>query len=217
MNIKDIYFVRHGQTQANHKHTHQQYDEPLSELGVEQAKKVGKHLVTKNPDTLLTSPFPRARETAEYIQDTVDIPYMIVESVHEILRPTFLYGKSHYSFATALYLLQLFWFRSENGWDNDQAENMFDLRNRVHDTKDMLTEEAGERIVVVSHSIFIDMFIHLVCQEKPMSFWKFLHLLIYVKKIPNTAVVHVQFDADAVSNTCTWNIVSTTSPEDFAQ
>lgn len=214
--MKDIYFVRHGETEENATHTHQAYDTDLSEKGIQQAEHVARYLKKLNPKALLTSPFPRARQTAEVIGEELDVPMTIVVAVHEILRPTFLYGKSHYSFATFVYLMQLFLHRSEDGWDNDSAENMFDLRNRVLDTKDLIIEEPEDSMIIVSHSIFIDMFIHLVCQEKPMSFFKFLHLMFFVKKIPNTAVIHIQYDEDAPKGVCPCQMVSITTPKDFA-
>lgn len=207
MAIKDIYFVRHGETEANRQHKHQHFDEPLNEKGRKEATMVGQFLRLKSPDVLYTSPFARARETAELIQAVVDIPYTIVESVHEAVRPDFLYGKSHYSLATLHYLWLLFTHRSEDGWNNHGAENMFDVRNRVLDTKDMLMEEEGDKIAVVSHALFIDMFVHLVSREKPMTFWQFVHLMIFVKKIPNCGLVHMQFNTEPPEDGSSWQLI----------
>ncbi len=213
--VKEIYFVRHGETHGNKLRRHQHYDESLSDVGQEQAQAVGSYLARFKPDTIYTSSFTRARQTAEAISEAVGQPYVIVQAVHEVLRPAFLYGKSHYSPATALYLWQLFTHRGDYDWDNDEAENMFNIRNRVYDTKDLLMEEPAERIVVVSHALFIYMFLELVCQERLMSFWQFIKLMIFVKKIPNTTVIKVRFNPDYVVGTCPWILESVTEPEDF--
>ena len=204
---KAIYLVRHGETEANRAHRHQHHDEPLSDVGKAQAHEITDYLKTLKPDTLITSPFTRARETAEIIGEETNLPLTIAESVHEIRRPEYLYGHSHFSPLTAWYLLQLFWHRGENGWKDGKAENMFDVRNRVHDIKDMLMEEPGERIIVVTHSFFISMFIQLVCQEDALSLRQFIKLVLFAKKSPNTTVVHMKYNPDYIAGTCPWILV----------
>ena len=72
--MKEIYFIRHGQTDENSLGIRQgaEIDSELNELGREQAKKSGKYLKKyrikdKNFDCILSSPLKRAIETAEII------------------------------------------------------------------------------------------------------------------------------------------------------
>ena len=72
--MKEIYFIRHGQTNENSLGIRQgsEIDSELNELGRQQAKKTGKYLKkyrTKgiNFDCILSSPMKRAIETAEII------------------------------------------------------------------------------------------------------------------------------------------------------
>jgi len=213
--MKNIYFVRHGQTVMNGRHIHQNYDEPLSEKGKEQAKVVAKFVKTLDIDELVTSPFTRARQTVMAISEAIDLPYTIDTSVHETVRPTYLYGTPHMSLGTFRYMGNLFLHRLSDDWDDDGAENMFAVRNRVHDAKDMIMECKGNSIAIVSHSIFIDMFIHLVCAEKSMSILRFIHMVAFKKKILNTSVVHIQFNPDAPSGTCPWQFLTLITPEEF--
>jgi len=213
--MKDIYFIRHGQTIKNTKHVHQHYDEPLSSVGEEQATAVARFAKTLGIQELIASPFARARQTAEIISNAIGLPYTIDVSVHETVRPTYLYGKKHLSFATFKYILNLFIYRGDNTWSDDGAENMFAVRNRVHDTKDMIMETQVDTIAIVSHAVFIDMFIHLVCAEKSMSLFQFVHMIIFVKKMPNTSIVHIKYNPEASKGTCPWQYVKMITPEEY--
>ena len=72
--MKEIYFIRHGQTNDNSLGIRQgsEIDSDLNELGRQQAKKSGKYLKKyrikdKNFDCIISSPMKRAIETAEII------------------------------------------------------------------------------------------------------------------------------------------------------
>jgi broad specificity phosphatase PhoE len=72
--MKEIYFIRHGQTDENSLGIRQgsEIDSELNELGRKQAKKSGKYLKKyrikdKKFDCILSSPLKRAIETAEII------------------------------------------------------------------------------------------------------------------------------------------------------
>ena len=60
-----LLLIRHGQSQANLDGIIQGDDDPLTELGREQADRVGRYLATTIAvDHLYASPLARARETA---------------------------------------------------------------------------------------------------------------------------------------------------------
>src|SRR3989339_659141 len=66
-----IYFVRHGESEGNVKHTFagQRENTPLTELGRQQAKQAALDLLNHNfkIDRVITSPLKRAYETAQII------------------------------------------------------------------------------------------------------------------------------------------------------
>ncbi len=211
---KDIYFIRHGQTEKNATHVHQHYDEPLSKEGKKQASHIASVLQKLPIDTLITSPFTRARQTAEIISHRIGIPYIIDTSVHETIRPMYLYGKRHASLVTIKYIFNLFIHRADATWDDDGAENMFTIRNRVYDAKDMIMEDTGKTLAIVSHAIFIDLFVHLVCAQKPLTWWQFVRIVLFVKKMPNTSMVHMQYNPEAAKGTCMWQFMGLITPDD---
>lgn len=63
-----LLLIRHGQSQANIDHIIQGDDDPLTDLGRQQAETLGRHLAaTREITHLYSSPLARARETAEII------------------------------------------------------------------------------------------------------------------------------------------------------
>jgi len=202
--MKHVYFVRHGQTLKNAQHIHQGPEEPLTELGKKQAAAVALVLKEKNIDALVTSTYTRAVETAGIIGQELELPFVQTESVKEFRRPDPLYGHSHFSLQTMWYVWQLFWNRNNPTWDNHGAENMFHIRNRIIDAKRLLSQVEGERIVVVSHAIFIDMFVQAVCADRTLGFYEFVAAFFGAKSLPNTAIVAFQLDENAPPETCAW-------------
>ena len=93
--MKHIYFVRHGETLANRKAIHQSPDESLTAKGKKQIQHAALKLKGKQIDTLICSPYTRARESAEIISTELQLPLNIENSVTEFRRPNYLYNKGH--------------------------------------------------------------------------------------------------------------------------
>lgn len=68
-----IYLIRHGETAANKKRVLQMPDSPLSETGIQQAKKLGHRLSNSTISNILCSDYPRALQTAEQVNHYHDL------------------------------------------------------------------------------------------------------------------------------------------------
>ena len=203
----EIFFVRHGETAMNAAHIHQLPEEPLNELGKTQARTVGQFLVSKSIDTLFASPLTRARETAEIIESHISVPIRPLPSVAEFRRPDSLYGQKHASLASFSYLKDFFLERNNNNWQFENTENMFDIRNRIHDAKEEIAASGGERVAVVSHAIFMNLFVELICNEIDLTFYQYAKGIFNTMHTKNTAVFHLHFDEKAPAHTCAWSLV----------
>lgn len=210
MAAKTIYFIRHGETHANRRHYHQGPDEPLSERGREQVVALVPTLQTLGIETLATSSFVRARQTAEIIGESLALPYTIVDEVKEFLRPTSLYGKHHVSFGSLRYIANLFLHQDEPEWEEEGAENLFHVRNRMRTAQQVIESLPGERIAVVSHAIFMDMFTQMVCADRDLTLPEFLYALALSRKTPNTGMIQFTLDDYAPAGTCKWFVEATT-------
>lgn len=80
-----LLMVRHGQTPANiEKVWHGITDTPLTELGHEQAKKLGAHFHNiAKPDVIYASPLQRAHHTAQAIADAHNLQITLDERLME--------------------------------------------------------------------------------------------------------------------------------------
>lgn len=210
--MKHIYLIRHGETEANKTHFHQSSDEPLSPKGHLQSEHISGILKKMQIDTLLCSSYTRARQTAEIISRNLDLPYTTTSCVVEFKRPDYLYGESYYSWHTMWYMWQLFAHSEDKFWDNDGAENMVGIRNRIVDTKHMIMECSGTNIAIVTHDIFMNMFLEFICREKKLTLWQFVHVLLATKKTPNTGIFHLQYDEGAPKGVCAWQLIEIIDP-----
>lgn len=213
MSEKHIYLVRHGQTEANKLRFHQSSDEGLSPKGRKQAHHVGLLLRDMHIDTLICSTYTRARETAGIIGEILGLPYTTNASLVEFKRPDYIYGQGYYSLQTLWYIWRLFINSENKSWDDDGAENMYAIRNRALDAKKMLSETEGEHIAVVTHDIFMNIFLELVCRQKKMGFFQFAHGLLLTKKTPNTGIIHLTYNADAPKGVCQWQLMGFIDPQ----
>ena len=66
-------FVRHGQSQANADGILADEHSPLTELGIEQARRTGYEIQSLGIKTILCSPFLRTQQTAEIIAGELGI------------------------------------------------------------------------------------------------------------------------------------------------
>ncbi|MHA1201239.1 MAG: histidine phosphatase family protein [Candidatus Heimdallarchaeaceae archaeon] len=79
-----IYLVRHGETDYNKERLLMgQLDIPMNELGLSQAKKVGKVLENKKISKIYSSDLQRASKTAEIIKNTQNIPLELIPNFRE--------------------------------------------------------------------------------------------------------------------------------------
>lgn len=210
--MKQVFFIRHGETKMNQGHRHQGPDEPLTERGREQVRALVEFLKEQNIDTLVSSNYARARETADIVARELDLTYSIEPSVREFGRPLTLYGRHHYSPASFRYILDLYLNRLNLLWDKDGAENLAHVRERVRDARAMIEGQRGERIAVISHRIFMTMFTETVCYDKPLSLFKFLQGLFGRKRIPNCGILHFACEQSSRERVCTWYLERTLLP-----
>ncbi len=212
MAVKHVYFVRHGQTEGNKKRIHQNADESLTVKGRLQAHHVAHVLETKGIEVLLSSPYRRARETSAIISDHIHLPFIIDDSVVEIRRPDHIYGQAYYSFDTLVYFFKLFNDREHPRWDYSGAENMFALRNRIEDVKRKIAKMEEDNIAIVSHDVFINLFLEHVCKQNKLTLKEFLQIIMKVKRTPNTGIIHMSYNDAATKGTCPWTLEGHINP-----
>jgi probable phosphoglycerate mutase len=80
-----LYFVRHGESEANTQHVISNYASPfgLTERGREQVQVLAERLKDMPLTTMYSSPVLRAMDTADILYQALDLPYRVTEALRE--------------------------------------------------------------------------------------------------------------------------------------
>lgn len=162
----EIYFVRHGQTIWNTQKRFQGLsDSPLTELGIEQAKLLGKKLKDVKFDKFYSSALKRANDTANYIKGDRKQEVEIFNDFHEISMGD-MEGKLHEEFKQ-LYPEQLKnFFFDQISYDPTafHGESFLEVRERVKKGLEKFLElnRNYERVLVVSHGATLKVLLHYI-------------------------------------------------------
>lgn len=141
-----IFITRHGQTNWNvQKKVMGRCDEPLNEVGLNQAKETRNNLLDTNIDLIICSPLKRAKQTAEIINEGRNIPIIYDDRIIERDFGEF-EGKETKDFDFHGY-----W----NYYKNEKyefAENIQVFFNRVYNFLEDITEKYDNKnILIVAH------------------------------------------------------------------
>ena len=172
-----IYITRHGQTNWNIQNKVMgKKDEPLNEVGLNQAEQVSQNLKNTKIDLIISSPLIRARETAIKIGKDRNIPIIYDERIIERDFGEF-EGHSRYEFD-----FEEFWDYYKNK-TYDKAENIESFVKRIYEFLDEVTEKYEDKdILLVTHggvSLIIDCYFK---ERIPKG------SLIYASKLDNCEV-----------------------------
>ena len=201
-----IYFIRHGETEFNRRHIHQDFGVPLSEHGRAQIEKVAEALKQYPITKLFSSDLVRARESADIIALALDLPVDVNPLFAEVRRPSVLYGKNHYSFLTVRVGLFMMAHIHDKSWHYSDEENLYDIKERVAKTVAFLAEagKENEHIAVVSHAFIINLFIKYMCAYKDVRVRDYLRTLLHAKLLGNASISTVAYNDDNNPLTCDW-------------
>lgn len=201
-----VYFVRHGETPLNRQHLHQTPITPLSNLGCMQARTVAEYLRPMNVDCVVSSDYTRALQTARIIGATLSVTARAEKLFREIERPTVLGGTSIFSIRTAKYIIGSILHRNNPSWRYRDAENFNDIFERTKKSLAFLESLCGthQSIVVVSHTIYINLIIAYMCHDRFFALRDLLPVFLKMKHTHNGGVIGVVYNPDAEEGTCAW-------------
>jgi 2,3-bisphosphoglycerate-dependent phosphoglycerate mutase len=154
--MKRIYFVRHGETLANVAGTVQGLDDPLTEVGEQQARRVGERAKGIDFDALIASDAVRTQQTAEAIREAKGMATVELSPLfREAKRPTSLIGMTWDTDAYNNFKKLEMEHWGESGWRFEDEENCDDLRQRAHDAIQYIEAHEKDTLMVVSHGRFL--------------------------------------------------------------
>jgi probable phosphoglycerate mutase len=157
-------FVRHGESVSNAHPSAAaipaEQGDRLTEHGRRQALAAGRALQAYAPSEILTSPMRRARETAEAINRTLNLPVTELPYIHELGE-----SRDYASFTPEEQKLRRWsaWMAAhadDPGYSWEGGESFNDVRGRVRRLKQELERRPPPaQPVVVSHGLFLRFFL----------------------------------------------------------
>ncbi|MCU0958585.1 MAG: histidine phosphatase family protein [Pirellulaceae bacterium] len=195
----DLFLIRHAQSANNANPASRRVeDPPLTELGNAQCVHLARHVTTLGIDRLITSPFRRALQTAEYLRPATGLIPSVQVELHESggcvagVEPSEMVGRPGLTRAEILDAFPPYdveaaidgqgWWRSRPYESDDEA-----LERAARVLADTQTRwgASDQRVVYVTHGGFTMQLLRLV-DKRPQ-------LLTY-----NAAITHLQVSPHAV-------------------
>ena len=157
-----LYLVRHAQSQGNTGEDLTTGDADLTEVGWEQARRLGERLTSQRINRIYASPLRRTQQTASAIAEACDLEVLSKADLTEVVL-----GQADYDIRLlpedelARVAERI---TTEGSWDAfPGSEGSTAARKRVRSViHEIVDAHPGERLVLVSHAGFIQTFVSLV-------------------------------------------------------
>jgi len=196
----EVFLIRHGQTDGNLAWRHQHANTRLNAAGKAQVEQLLTELEVMAPTHIVSSTNLRAVETTRAITEATGLIPDTSNLFEELRRPEHIIGRRFIGLETVRYILS--WFYGAIFEDGESYSEFVDRLHAAQRYLEALPNDA--RVIVVSHSVFINMFVVHRCRKKPLSFpqafWRFLRIMVH----KNTGVTHLQYNAATTPGTCGW-------------
>lgn len=171
MATKIIYFVRHGETELNAKGIRQGPEGPLTVKGREQAlataKRFPKH--KGRPEVIISSPYQRTKETARIISEELKMPVEYCDLLVERKNPSEIVGHEGSERDVRKIVDQIDKSYHADDLRYSDEENFTDLKERARKLLMYITERPEERIIMVTHGIFLKMVVSYMLHGEKLT------------------------------------------------
>ncbi|MEX0917353.1 MAG: histidine phosphatase family protein [Candidatus Paceibacterota bacterium] len=204
---KLIYLIRHGQSEGNVGKLCQSPDEPLTELGEEQARFLAERFRSIPTDVVLASSMKRARDTAQRVSESTGAPLVVSDLFVELLHKEEFCGLPESDERVAGG--DQVWF--ENA-DDPQCRSTFtesfsEFKERGRMAIECILDRPEENIAVASHGTFLKMlFAHmLACNQDVQIDGKLFNALFRLLGTGNTSITQCRYTKERGWRLLSWN------------
>ncbi len=203
--MKNIFFVRHGESEGNAGPSFQGPDSPLTEKGIEQAVIIAERCANLPINCLISSTLNRAKQTAEIISEKISIKVEYSDLFIENRRPTAQIGLIKDSKESQeIYRIVIDNFSKDNVHHSDE-ENFNDLNKRAEAALSFLVNRKEDNILVVMHGLFLRVLFGRVVSGDNFSASVCLDLLRSIKT-NNTGITSFEYEEETNKwSVRTWN------------
>ncbi|HKC74421.1 MAG TPA: histidine phosphatase family protein [Chloroflexota bacterium] len=199
-----VYFVRHAESQYNALDRHQVASIGLSELGIKQAEDVGQRLSTKKIDVIMSSPYERARQTAEFVSAAVQKPVELNALLTEIKRPSVIEGRQHDDPEAVRIRRTILDNFHDPAWRYADEETFFDVKDRAVRCIEFITCLDKGNVLLVTHGGTMGMIIAVMLHGKELEVRDFLKLQDFLHA-DNASITLCDYTNGKTWKLITWN------------
>ena len=147
----------------------------------------------------------RAIETARIIGDECDLIPETSEVFMELVRPQRLYGYRHRNYRSLWFYL--WWYLGRNSASIAEGESYKQLRERIRRAQAELAQYPTDaRVAVVSHAVFIAMFVAHLCRTRALTPWQAVKVFSGVLTMPNVHTIEITFNHAHEGKGCAWSV-----------
>ena len=169
-------FLRHGQAKNNVERilAGRTKGFPLTELGIQQAEKIGDFLKPLNISKIYCSPIERAEQTARIVANKVDLNCAVDERLTEIDMGTFT-GMHYDEMFEKHGNVFLKFYQGHPVVENNGIETFSSVKKRILDMVDHCSKKHNEEtILLVTHMDPIKSIISTILQPRPESLYEMI-------------------------------------------
>jgi len=203
MSTKKIYFVRHGETDANLHEYVPSKEEPLNETGMHQAFAFSERVKGIEFEKLVVSDYVRAQQTAQLVSEAKALQPHIVPVFGEVLEPSSLFGVFDSEQSVINHRTNRNAHVEDPSWRQEDGENFSDVFKRITEAKQFIENDEAESLLIVSHSFFIQLFTAaiLLLPNEPTNDW---FKIAKTLKCSNTGITYFTIK-DGIWKLVMWN------------
>lgn len=204
--MKEIYLVRHGESEGNAGTHYQNENTPLTERGREQAAFVAERAARLPLEALIASTMVRAQETAAILSKKIGLPVSSSELFVERRRPTEQIDQRKDDPEVMAAEEAIMQSSSVPGIRFSDEENFDDLNARSRAALAFLETHPKDRILVVTHGVFLRNIVAQVIFGQDLKGEDCGHVLnAFIAS--NTGITVLRFDPTLVNpwKLLTWN------------
>lgn len=202
----DVYLVRHGQTDGNAGHRHQHSSTPLNARGRAQAAEAALIIALLKPTHLISSTQRRALETAEIISESCGLIPETYPPFEELHQAKSMVGELLTGPRALVYMVK--WFLGSKSASMHDGETFVAFTARLALAQKHLEElPINARVVVVSHSVFINFFLDHMRHVSRIGPLRAIKLFIHILTLQNSSITHIRYTKPSSSRHSGWKIV----------
>lgn len=199
-----VYFVRHAESQYNALDRHQFASVGLSELGIKQAEYVAQRLSTNKIDVIISSPYERARRTAEFISAAVQKPVELTPLLIETKKPSVIEGRYYHDPEAVRIKNAIRDNLHDPAWRYADEETFFDARDRAVQCVKFITRLDKGNVLLVTHGGIMGMIIAVMLHGEELDIRDFLKLKTFLR-VDNASISLCEYTNHKTWKLITWN------------